>query len=55
MKKPNKNKHVDIENRVMGIRRKGVGWVLDKWIKGVNCRVIDDGNVFGGEHTVGYI
>lgn len=45
MNKPQKNKHVDIENRVV----MGEG----KKVKGVNCAVTDGSYIFGGEHMVG--
>ena len=35
--KPNQNKH--IENSVVIIRRKGMGWKRAKWIKGISCMV----------------
>ena len=38
--KPNKNKHVDTENRVVVIRGEGTKGRA-KWIKGINCMAMD--------------
>ena len=40
--KPNKNKHVDTENRVVVTRGEGVGEGGAKWVKGINCMVMDE-------------
>ena len=39
MNKPNKNKQVDIENRVVVTRGEGVGGKA-KWVKRMNCMVM---------------
>ena len=41
MKKPNKNKCIDTENRVVVIRGEGAEGRA-KWIKGINCMVTDE-------------
>ena len=42
MNKPNKNKHIDTEDRVVVTRRKGVGWERAKWVKGISCMVTNE-------------
>ena len=50
--KPNKNKHVDTENRVVVTEGKGQGRA--KWLKRVNCMVMYGNQTFGGGHAIVY-
>ena len=57
--KPNKNKHIDIENRVVVTREEGMwqgrrGEGSAKWVKEINSMVINGNYMFGGEYTVVY-
>ena len=36
MNKPNRNKHVDTENRNLGVWWRG----REKWVKGIDCMVM---------------
>ena len=40
MKKPNRNKHIDIENRVVVTGGEGDREDRAKWVKGVTCIVM---------------
>lgn len=50
MTKP--NKHIHTEHRVVITRRDERGRV--KWVKGINCMVMEGNDTSGGEHTEEY-
>lgn len=51
MKTPNKNKHVNTEWLPEG---RGRGGGRAKWVKGINCTVMEGNDTSGGEHTEEY-
>lgn len=53
MIKPNKNKHVYTENRVVVIRGGEAEGRVNQ-VKEINSMVIDGKKSFGGEHAVGF-
>ena len=55
LKKQNKqNKLVDIEKRLVFTREEGSGEKWMKWVKGINCMVMDGNQTCGGDHFVVY-